>query len=116
MKKYEPFAHTADLGLRVWGKSLEELFTNAAEGMFSLITDIEKVMPKKRVAIEMEGLDEVSLLVNYLNELLFQFEAHGMLFSRFKIDEMDTNRVVGWVEGEEYDPGKHGSYLLWAED
>ena len=32
--------HTADVGIRAYGASLEELFENAAAGMFSLITDL----------------------------------------------------------------------------
>ncbi|MBI4335989.1 MAG: archease, partial [Candidatus Omnitrophica bacterium] len=37
MKKYEPIEHTADIGIRAYGRSLKELFENAALGMFGEI-------------------------------------------------------------------------------
>ena len=39
MKEFELIEHTADVGLRVYGKDLPDLFANAAKGLFSLITD-----------------------------------------------------------------------------
>ncbi len=46
MKKYEILEHKADLKIRVFGKDLKELFENAAEGMFSLITNLDNVKKK----------------------------------------------------------------------
>ncbi|UCG94894.1 MAG: archease, partial [Candidatus Aerophobus sp.] len=43
MKKYEFINHTADLGIRVWGESIEELFKNAAYSMFDTIADLNRV-------------------------------------------------------------------------
>ncbi len=41
-KKFEEIEHTADIALQVWGKNLDELFLNAAEGMYSFIfADLE---------------------------------------------------------------------------
>ncbi|MCK4436526.1 archease, partial [bacterium] len=37
MKKYETFDHTADLGIRVFGKTREELFANAGYAMFDIL-------------------------------------------------------------------------------
>ncbi len=37
-KDFELVEHTADIGLKVYGKSEKELFINAARGMFFLIT------------------------------------------------------------------------------
>ena len=43
MKRYELIDHTADVGLRAFGKTLPELFRNAAIGLFEMMTDLEKV-------------------------------------------------------------------------
>ena len=47
MKKYEFFDHTADLGLRVYGSSLAELFTNAGFALFDVLTDTARVAPRQ---------------------------------------------------------------------
>ena len=39
MKPYELIEHTADTGLKAYGKDLSEAFKNAAIGMFDIITD-----------------------------------------------------------------------------
>ena len=41
MKRYEQFPHTADIGVRVFGHDLKELFENAAFAMFDLLADLE---------------------------------------------------------------------------
>ena len=39
MKNYELIEHTADVGIRVRGKGLNELFQNAAVAMFEIIAE-----------------------------------------------------------------------------
>ena len=39
MKKFEFIEHTADIGIKAYGKSLPELFQNSAEAMFTLLID-----------------------------------------------------------------------------
>ena len=36
---FEKVDHTADLAIRVYGRSMSELYSNAAAAMFSLMTD-----------------------------------------------------------------------------
>ncbi|MBU3933351.1 MAG: archease, partial [Candidatus Omnitrophica bacterium] len=50
MKRYEIIDHTADIGLRAYGKDLKQLFTNAAYGMFDILADLKKVRAKERLA------------------------------------------------------------------
>jgi len=48
-KKYEVIEHTADVGLKVWGKNFVELLKNAACGMYHLVCEknvIEKKLKK----------------------------------------------------------------------
>ena len=41
MKRYEQFPHTSDIGIRVFGRDLKELFQNAAFAMFDTMADLE---------------------------------------------------------------------------
>lgn len=104
---FEIMAHTADVGLRVRGGDRKKLFTNAAAGMMSIITDSKTVAPAAVKGIEIEAEDFSALLVAWLNEIIFLIEAHGMLFSRFRIDSLTDTELVGRVEGEPLDQAKH---------
>lgn len=107
MNGWEPIDHTADAGIRVFGRSLEELFRNAARGMFAIIADAENITPKTEhlVSLRADGLEE--LLVAWLSELNHRFNASYELFSEFDIDEVDETHLVARARGERLDPGRH---------
>ncbi|RJQ43250.1 MAG: archease [Gaiellales bacterium] len=107
MKAFETIEHTADIGIRAFGSSREEVFENAATGMFSLITDLESVKPLDEYPVSVEAEDEEALLVEWLNELLYLYDSNSILFSRFRVTGMDANRVRGIALGEPLDPGRH---------
>jgi SHS2 domain-containing protein len=108
MRAFEIFDHTADVGIRAFGQTQQEVFENAAVGMFSLITDVEKVEAKKAVTISVEGEDREDLLVEWLNELLYRFEVEYLIFNHFKITDWDQEHYLkALAYGEELDLGKH---------
>lgn len=79
MKNYEYFEATADIGFKAYGKSLNEAFENASIAMFNIITDTDDVSPVNEIEFEITSEDEVSLLYDYLEELLFYHEVEFML-------------------------------------
>ena len=85
MKKFTPIDHTADLGIEVYGKTLNKLFENSACGMFSLITDINKVKNSKTVKIKLDSPDTETLLITWLNELQYYYSVQKMLFNKFSV-------------------------------
>jgi SHS2 domain-containing protein len=92
MGKYQILEHTADKGLAVEAESLPDLFETAARGMFRLMIDPNQYPPTEQVAIELRAPDLEVLLVKWLNELLYHFEVHHRLFSRYegvKVRETD---------------------------
>ena len=107
MDKFEILDHTADVGLVAWGKSKEELFANAALGMFSLICSVEEVDGGFTTQVEVEGSDYEDLLVTWLNELLYLFEAEEVVLKQFNIQELGQYYLKAQVEGEPLDPKKH---------
>ena len=104
--RYEELDHTADVGIRAYGASLEELFVNAAAGMFSLITDLEAVRPKGEVEVRVEGEDLGERMVNWLQELLFLHETQHLLLCDFDV-EFQGNAVRGQARGEKIDKPRH---------
>lgn len=123
-RRFVIIEHTADIGVTVYGKTLEELFENSAYGMFSQMTDIEKVNPEDKVEVQVEGYDKESLLVNWLNELLYLPTTKRMLFSQFKIKNLNVVEDLGLpsknkeqmsltaeIRGEKINPKKHSLHL-----
>ncbi|MBN1384850.1 MAG: archease [Elusimicrobia bacterium] len=100
VKKFKVVDHTADLGIIIYGRTLEELFENAATGMFSLITSIEKIKEKVLIPIRLEADDYEMLLVSFLNELQYYYSVKKILFRRFKILTLNKTCLDVNVSGE----------------
>ena len=82
--KYDYFDVTADIGFYAYGNSLEEAYENAGLAMFNVITDISKVKKEESREFEIVSEDLVSLLYDYLEELLFLQDTEFLFFSDFK--------------------------------
>ncbi|HYM38983.1 MAG TPA: archease [Thermoplasmata archaeon] len=108
--RYEEIEHTADVGIRAFGKTASALFARAAEGMFNLIADITKVKPTGELEIRLAAQDLPSLLVAWLSELLFLHETEHLLFCRFQVRVRGTSlHARAW--GEAIDRRRHGLKL-----
>ena len=106
-KGFELIEHTADVGIMAYGADVKEAFVNAARGMFSLIVEPGDIQNVEYRDIEVTAPDEESLLVTWLNELIYLFDAETMLFSRFDIIELGTDRLKARVYGEPADEARH---------
>lgn len=84
-KNFEYFDVTADIGFWAYGKSLEEAYENAASAMFNVMTEVNTVKPTQKREFKVESEDLVSLLYDYLEELLFLFDVELLFFSKFEV-------------------------------
>ena len=73
------------MGLAVRGKTFAKLFENAAQGMVSLLYDPKKISTSKSAPIAVRAESWESLLVCWLNEVLFRIAVKGLRFKRFKV-------------------------------
>ena len=101
--RFEVLSHTADKGIQAFGSSMEELFENAARGMFSLMADLDKYSPVETRTFELESPDPASLLRTWLAELLYEFEVDRVLFVDFDV-EIEGDRLRGMARGLPFDP------------
>jgi SHS2 domain-containing protein len=106
-KDFELIEHTADVGIMAYGADVKEAFANAARGMFSLIVESGEIREAERRDIEVTAPDAESLLVTWLNELIYLFDAENMLFSRFDITELEADQLRATVYGEPVDNTRH---------
>ncbi len=110
MKKFEYFDVTADIGFYAYGTDLNEAFTNAGLALFNIISDTGDISPLKNFAFTVISEDKVSLLYDYLEELLFYHEVEFMLFSRFTVKIKKTGgeyQLDAEIMGEEINWDKH---------
>ena len=107
MKSYEYFEATADIGFKAYGKDLNEAFENAGLAMFNIITDTGDVKAENEISFEISSEDYVSLLYDYLEELLFHHEIDFMLFSEFHVNVDDNFHLKATVKGEGIDWDRH---------
>ena len=71
-KGFSPVEHTADIGLRLWGKAAEDLFCSAFKGLLYLADRGEGISSDTETRhIKIDSPDMESLLVDFLNELLY---------------------------------------------
>lgn len=110
MKKYEYFDVTADIGFKAYGNNMNEAFENAGLAIFNIISDTKDISPNIAKSFEITSEDEVSLLYDYLEELLFFHEVDFMLFCEFdlNIEKVDGNYFLkATIWGEPIDWNKH---------
>ena len=99
--------HTADTGIIAYGTDMPEAFANAAYGMFSLMADLRQVREETSRYVEAEAGDTESLVVSWLNELLYIFDVERIIFRRFDVLEITNTRLKADAYGEKVDPSRH---------
>ena len=110
MKNYEVIEHTADIGIRVSGKTKEDIFTNAAYAMFDIMVAfkvIDSKSPKLQHSLTIEGVDTKELLVCFLNELIYLFVSKEFLPAKFKIVKMNNQCLTALVSGKKLNSKYH---------
>ena len=112
-EKIKYIEHPSDVGFEVYGDTLEELYANAAIAMYSLMTDIDEIEADVERAIELKAEDFQSLMFDWLDEMIFLFEAESLVMKKFDIDVNSTDfRITGTCRGGRFDPYKHESGII----
>ena len=106
-KEFEFIDHTADVGIIAYGANLGQAFSNAARALFSLITELDSINEVLYRDIELVASDEESLLVEWLNGLIYLFDTENILFKRFDVIVLNDRRLKGRGYGEKVDSSRH---------
>src|SRR5262245_19454028 len=84
MGRCETFDHTADVGLRVDGADLDDLFYTAAKGLIGyVVVNREEVQALEHEPVDHREDGPAELLAAWLNELIFRVETRHRLYSGF---------------------------------
>ena len=98
-KRFEEIEHTADIAIRVWGRDLAELFVNAAYGLACQLADPDAVERAIERTVALKAYDAETLLVTWLEELLYLGERDGCVFVEFDVREVVSTRLLAVVKG-----------------
>ena len=93
IKQFEQVDISGDVGLKVWGQDLEELFENAARGMSELITDVSAIPDSEQREVHVVAESIEDLLVQWLNELVFLYDTYGFSGKQFTL-HIDKNALT----------------------
>ncbi len=102
---------TSDVMFEVYGKDKKELFSNAAEALFSVISEIKKVKAEEKIKVKVKGNDIKDLLYNWLQELIAIVDIEEMFFSKFDINKISDKALEADIYGETTSKEKSGTVV-----
>ncbi len=105
----EIFDHTADVGLKVRGNDLNDLFRTAAQGVFDyIVVNRHDVRIERRDALSLEADSPSELLTTWLNDLIYRFETEHRLFVEYDVTVAEDGRSLrAEIGGEPIDHDRH---------
>ena len=106
-KDFEILDHTADVGIIAYGADIKQAFANAARGLFSLIIKLDEIQEVLHRDIRVSANDQESLLVEWLNELIYLFDVDNIIFKRFDITQLNNTQLKARSYGERVDSSRH---------
>jgi SHS2 domain-containing protein len=101
---------TADTAFEAYGKDLNELFNNCALALCSAMVEPKTVAAKISKIIKMQNKDLNTLLVDFLNELVYYKDAEALLFPKVKVKIIEKDglyRLASDAAGDKIDFQKH---------
>ncbi len=107
---YETFEHEADIGVRGFGRTIEEAFENAAVALYSIIVNINKIQPSEKKIVTVTAPDLDLLLVEWLNALLSLSDIERIVFSKFSV-KIENQSLEGTAWGEPLDRQRHEPHV-----
>lgn len=108
---FEVLEHTADIGLRAWAPTFEEMIAEASAGMISIAFESRTIETRQSYPIAAKGDDRESLLVNWLNEVLYYTDGKQIVLGRFDVKKSDGFNASGTAWGEPRS-AKHQAKLI----
>src|SRR3989344_1604223 len=89
--KFEFLNHTADIKIKTYGKTLNEAFENVVLAVAEYISKGQKIKSKKGKLIEVHGSDLENLLYNFLDEIIYIFDAENFIVAKTEITVLGNN-------------------------
>jgi SHS2 domain-containing protein len=105
--RFEILEHPSDLGIEARGDSLQDAFCNAAFGLMSIIAGSSAIEPREGRKVNVFAIDRENLLVRWLAEILYLFDAEKFLTCEIKFESFTETALKAQLSGEPYAESKH---------
>ncbi len=115
--KYKFLPHTADVKFKAFGKTLNQAFENAALAFSETIAKGDKIKNTKTKEIEVQGQDKENLFYNFLEELIYLFDAENFVTKNAKVS-IKENKLKAKLQGDDaknYKNLDHVKAMTYAE-
>ena len=107
---FELLEHTADIGVRARGATLEEAFEQATLGL----AEVQGALapgPGDPVPVEVAAADPGGLLVDWLNEVLWLREVRQAKVAGVRVERVGDGTAAGWVAFSGDGPAPDGTFV-----
>lgn len=101
-KGYKILEHPADIRVRAFGKTKEELFLNTTLGMNEILRPELKNKNRKRKIkrdIKVKSIDLNALLVDFLSEILYQAQTNKEIYNRIEFKKLENDELEAGLFG-----------------
>lgn len=99
--KFSLLEHTADIGIKIQGNNLEELFESGFYGVLSIVAKRRPLESDSKV-VELTSPDKESMLVDFLNEILYLINGENWLPAKIVKLNIDENNLKSVISGEKF--------------
>ncbi len=105
---FREIEHTADVGIEIEADTPRDLFRCAGVALFSLMVDLDTVLPReeRRETVRAENWED--LLHDWLARLLVSFLQDGFIAATIEVEEVDEIHIRARLMGEKLDYNRHG--------
>ncbi len=100
-EKFSLIEHTADIGIKIQGNNLEELFESGFYGVLSIVAS-RKALISESKTVELYAPDKESMLVDFLNEILYLVNGENWLPAKIVELNIDENNLKSVISGEKF--------------
>lgn len=106
---YRDLGHSTDAFIEVKAGNLREAFAIAGQSVVDITLDSQSVEEKEQKEITVSGKDLRYLLLNWLEEVIFQLITEGFAIHRFSLEILKNSeyKINAIIFGEEINLEKH---------
>ena len=109
MGTIELLDHTADVGLQVHGRDLDDLFRTCAQGLMDyVVANRHEVRTEVVESVSLRADSPEELLMAWLSELIFRVETRQRVYATFQVQVAEHGKSLNAeLRGEPIDPHRH---------
>ena len=99
--------HPSDVGIEATGDSLKDAFEQAAHALMAVILEITPGPAGEERVIALRCDDREQLLVRWLSEILYLYDAQGFVASEITVGDLSSRHLTARIRGERFSPDRH---------